>query len=230
MRCCVSAKHTVFEVGNEIVLYSEDVSCIKNVLSLVPLGVVDDIVCTYARMYYSGLPCRFHTAMAGGSLTRRKASILHVGIPFTLLFRKLHTHTHTLEGTNTYGTFLSSHSSGKCRRISSGSASAAMTMNSEIPRFSVLVADAGRHVRESGGQGGRQSRGDREWFQARRTHRDKILFRGAAFRIEGRWPDHAHKHEMETEFDAQRCRCCFSHGLRVYCVDYIRTYVHIIAL
>lgn len=45
-----------------------------------------------------------------------------------------------LERTNTYGTFLSSHNSGKWRMISSGSASAAITMNSEIPRLRVLVA------------------------------------------------------------------------------------------
>lgn len=49
-------------------------------------------------------------------------------------------HTRTLDGTKTYGTFLSSHSSGRCRRISNGSASADMTINSEIPRLSVLVA------------------------------------------------------------------------------------------
>lgn len=35
---------------------------------------------------------------------------------------------------------LSSHSSGRCSRISSGSVSAVSTMNSEMPRFSVLVA------------------------------------------------------------------------------------------
>ena len=58
-----------------------------------------------------------------------------------------------LDGTNTYGTFcrvskrygartrtLSSHSSGRCSTISIGSTSAAMTMNSQMPRFSVLVA------------------------------------------------------------------------------------------
>lgn len=49
-------------------------------------------------------------------------------------------HEHTLEGTKTYGTFLSSHSRGRCSRISNGSASAAMTMNSEMPRLRVLVA------------------------------------------------------------------------------------------
>jgi len=42
--------------------------------------------------------------------------------------------------TNTYGTFLSSHSSGKCNRISRGSVSAASTRNSACDRFSVLVA------------------------------------------------------------------------------------------
>ena len=42
--------------------------------------------------------------------------------------------------TNTHGTFLSSQSRGKCRRISSGSVSAAITMNSLTPRFRVLVA------------------------------------------------------------------------------------------
>ena len=45
-----------------------------------------------------------------------------------------------LDGTKTYGTFLSSASRGRWRRISRGSASAAMTTNSEIPRLSVLVA------------------------------------------------------------------------------------------
>jgi len=40
----------------------------------------------------------------------------------------------------TYGTFLSSHNNGKCNKISRGSASAAQTMNSEIPLFNVLVA------------------------------------------------------------------------------------------
>ncbi len=45
-----------------------------------------------------------------------------------------------LDRTNTYGTFLSSQSNGKCRRISKGSASAAITMNSERPRFKVFVA------------------------------------------------------------------------------------------
>jgi len=45
----------------------------------------------------------------------------------------------TFEGTKTYGTFLSSHRSGKCMRISIGSVSAAITMNSEIPRLRVLV-------------------------------------------------------------------------------------------
>lgn len=41
----------------------------------------------------------------------------------------------------TYGTFLSSHNNGKCNKISKGSASAAQTMNSEIPLFNVLVAE-----------------------------------------------------------------------------------------
>lgn len=45
-----------------------------------------------------------------------------------------------LERTNTYGTFLSSQSSGRWRMISSGSASAAITMNSAMPLFRVLVA------------------------------------------------------------------------------------------
>ena len=45
-----------------------------------------------------------------------------------------------LEGTKTYGTFLSSHSNGRCSKISIGSVSAAMTINSEIPLFKVLVA------------------------------------------------------------------------------------------
>lgn len=44
-----------------------------------------------------------------------------------------------LEGTKTYGTFLSSHNKGKCNKISIGSVSAAMMMNSEIPLFKVLV-------------------------------------------------------------------------------------------
>lgn len=52
-----------------------------------------------------------------------------------------------LERTNTYGTFLSSHSSGKWRMISNGSASAAITMNSEIPRLRVLVAERKRKKR-----------------------------------------------------------------------------------
>jgi hypothetical protein len=46
---------------------------------------------------------------------------------------------HTLDGTKTYGTFLSSQSSGRCSRISSGSASAASTTNSERPRMTVTV-------------------------------------------------------------------------------------------
>lgn len=45
-----------------------------------------------------------------------------------------------LERTNTYGTFLSSHSSGRWRMISSGSASAAITINSAMPLFRVFVA------------------------------------------------------------------------------------------
>jgi len=45
-----------------------------------------------------------------------------------------------LDGTNTYGTFLSSASRGRWSRISIGSVSAAMTTNSEMPRLSVLVA------------------------------------------------------------------------------------------
>ena len=46
----------------------------------------------------------------------------------------------TFEGTNTYGTFLSSQRRGRWRRISRGSASAASTMNSAMPRFRVFVA------------------------------------------------------------------------------------------
>ena len=38
---------------------------------------------------------------------------------------------------------LSSASSGRCSRISMGAVSAAMTTNSEMPRFSVLVAAPG---------------------------------------------------------------------------------------
>jgi hypothetical protein len=45
---------------------------------------------------------------------------------------------------------LSSHRSGKCSRISRGSASAAMTMSSAMPRFSVLVAVGGKRARMSG--------------------------------------------------------------------------------
>lgn len=45
-----------------------------------------------------------------------------------------------LDGTKTYGTFLSSHNKGRCNKISIGSVSAAMMMNSEIPLFKVLVA------------------------------------------------------------------------------------------
>lgn len=41
---------------------------------------------------------------------------------------------------NTYGTFLSSHSKGRCNKISKGSASAAITINSDIPLFNVFVA------------------------------------------------------------------------------------------
>ena len=45
-----------------------------------------------------------------------------------------------LDGTKTYGTFLSSARRGRWRRISSGSVSAARTTNSEMPRLSVFVA------------------------------------------------------------------------------------------
>lgn len=45
-----------------------------------------------------------------------------------------------LERTNTYGTFLSSQRRGRWRMISSGSASAAITINSAMPLFRVLVA------------------------------------------------------------------------------------------
>lgn len=45
-----------------------------------------------------------------------------------------------LDLTNTYGTFLSSHNNGKCKRISKGSASAAITINSASPLFSAFVA------------------------------------------------------------------------------------------
>ncbi len=45
-----------------------------------------------------------------------------------------------LDGTKTYGTFLSSHNKGKCNKTSIGSQSAAMMINSEIPLFKVLVA------------------------------------------------------------------------------------------
>ena len=45
---------------------------------------------------------------------------------------------------------LSSHSSGKGRRISRGSASADMTMSSAMPRFSVLVAVGGKGAIMSG--------------------------------------------------------------------------------
>lgn len=41
---------------------------------------------------------------------------------------------------NTYGTFLSSQRRGRCSKISRGSVSAAITTNSQIPRFKVLVA------------------------------------------------------------------------------------------
>lgn len=72
-----------------------------------------------------------------------------------------------LERTNTYGTFLSSQSSGRWRMISSGSASAAMTINSAMPLFRVLVAEErvhGQYVRKRttgflkmlGGVGGRE--------------------------------------------------------------------------
>lgn len=55
-----------------------------------------------------------------------------------------------LERTNTYGTFLSSQSSGRWRMISSGSASAAMTMNSAMPLFKVLVAEKVQKETRSG--------------------------------------------------------------------------------
>ena len=48
------------------------------------------------------------------------------------------------------GPTLSSHRSGKCSRISRGSASAAMTMSSAMPRFSVLVAVGGKQAGMSG--------------------------------------------------------------------------------
>ena len=44
------------------------------------------------------------------------------------------------DGTNTYGTFFSSHKMGKCNTISNGLASAAMIISSVIPLFKVLVA------------------------------------------------------------------------------------------
>lgn len=44
--------------------------------------------------------------------------------------------THYSNNNNT----LSSHNNGRCNKISKGSASAAMTMNSDIPLFNVLVA------------------------------------------------------------------------------------------
>ncbi|GET87339.1 ribosomal protein S6, putative [Leishmania tarentolae] len=45
-----------------------------------------------------------------------------------------------LDGTKTYGTFLSSHKRGRCRRISIGFVSPANTIRSAIPRFKALVA------------------------------------------------------------------------------------------
>lgn len=45
-----------------------------------------------------------------------------------------------LDLTNTYGTFLSSHKRGRWSRISKGWASAAITMNSDKPRFNAFVA------------------------------------------------------------------------------------------
>lgn len=45
-----------------------------------------------------------------------------------------------LLGTKTYGTFLSSHKSGRCKTISMGSASAANIINSELFLLSDLVA------------------------------------------------------------------------------------------
>ena len=44
------------------------------------------------------------------------------------------------DGTNTYGTFFSSHKMGKCNTIYNGLASAAMIISSVIPLFKVLVA------------------------------------------------------------------------------------------
>lgn len=57
-----------------------------------------------------------------------------------LTYTVLLLHRTCFDGTKTYGTFLSSHRRGRCSKISRGSVSAAMTMNSEIPRFNVLVA------------------------------------------------------------------------------------------
>jgi hypothetical protein len=45
-----------------------------------------------------------------------------------------------LDGTYTYGTFLSSHNNGKCNKIANGSVSAAKIIKSAIPRFNVFVA------------------------------------------------------------------------------------------
>lgn len=45
-----------------------------------------------------------------------------------------------LEGTYTYGTFLSSHKSGRCSKIASGAVSAARTIISDVPLFKVFVA------------------------------------------------------------------------------------------
>jgi len=42
---------------------------------------------------------------------------------------------------------LSSHNNGRCNRISSGSASAAMMMSSAMPRFNALVAVRGEKER-----------------------------------------------------------------------------------
>ena len=43
------------------------------------------------------------------------------------------------DSTNTYGTFLSSHNKGKCKTISNGLTSAAITIKSLIPLLRVLV-------------------------------------------------------------------------------------------
>lgn len=110
------------------------------------LYIRDFYACLLDRMRPLAVACRF--LIQDANRVQNALRVLHI--------RKIHGRTsrpnrsgslarttkpHTLEGTKTYGTFLSSHSRGRCSKISKGSASAAITMNSEIPRLSVFVAE-----------------------------------------------------------------------------------------